>query len=228
MTKKKKDKQKSTSCGAVVWRVVDDRYQILLIKQFQNKDSWGIPKGHINKGESHEECALREVFEETGVAVRLGAKLNPTNAIFRHEIKTVISYLARPTGNEEPSPHGPESEVADAKWFFIDELPQIHMYQQILIASTIKLLLAKKNVRDFPDNPKESKIYEALDEVFIYAHDVDEWIVIKKELLKLLHPTDRKLFSTRDPITKKQCANEFERVLAERWSGMTGRDVILI
>lgn len=34
-------------------------------------DDWSFPKGKLDKGESLEECALREVFEETGFTCEL-------------------------------------------------------------------------------------------------------------------------------------------------------------
>ena len=34
-------------------------------------DDWSFPKGKLDKGESLEECALREVFEETGLTCEL-------------------------------------------------------------------------------------------------------------------------------------------------------------
>jgi len=35
-------------------------------------DDWTLPKGKLNPGETHEEAALREVKEETGLVCRLG------------------------------------------------------------------------------------------------------------------------------------------------------------
>lgn len=69
-------------------------------------------------------------------------------------------------------------------------------------------------------------VLEALAFVHSYAGHVDDWITIKKELLRALTPETRTLFSTRDPITKKQRTNDFERHVAEHWSEMTGRPVI--
>jgi len=69
-------------------------------------------------------------------------------------------------------------------------------------------------------------VMSALREIYSYANHVDDWIVIKKELLRTLHPTDRKLFSTRDPITKRQRTNDFERNLAKIWEDMTHRPVV--
>lgn len=44
--------------------VFNNKKEILFI--YRN-EKWDLPKGHIDKGESHEACAKREVEEETGV-----------------------------------------------------------------------------------------------------------------------------------------------------------------
>ncbi len=140
MSKKNKERRQTMSCGAVVWRVNEGEMQLLLIKQFSHKDSWGIPKGHMDAGETLEECALREVREETGVTVQLGERLPDCNTYFKNVDKTVVSYLATPVGSHKPVHDDPDSEVADAQWIPVDQLPKIHNYQQPLIAKAIELL----------------------------------------------------------------------------------------
>lgn len=56
------------SCGAVVYRIINGMRRYLLIK---NKRSahWGFPKGHIERGETAEDTARREVLEETGIHI---------------------------------------------------------------------------------------------------------------------------------------------------------------
>jgi len=49
-----------------------------------------------------------------------------------------------------------------------------------------------------------------------------DWLDIKKELLKHLSADDRKVFSTRDPKTKKHVLNKFEKEIIESWWGLTG------
>ena len=58
------------SCGAVVFRRINDEYRFLLIKN-RRSNHWGFPKGHMERGETREETAIREVLEETGVHIRI-------------------------------------------------------------------------------------------------------------------------------------------------------------
>lgn len=44
--------------------VFNDRRELLMIYRYEK---WDLPKGHFEKGETLEQCALREVSEETGL-----------------------------------------------------------------------------------------------------------------------------------------------------------------
>lgn len=134
MAKKNKERRKTTSCGALAWRDGPGGPEVLLIKQFAHKDSWGIPKGHLDAGESLEACALREVMEETGVAVVLEERLADVGVVSGSEDKTVVLFVARPVDDRaEPDHNDPDSEVADARWFPIGNLPKLLAYQQPII-----------------------------------------------------------------------------------------------
>lgn len=135
-----KERKKTLSCGGLPWRLRNGQVEVLLIKQFTHKDSWGLPKGHINEGETPEQCAVREIREEAGVEVRLGLRLPDVGTAFRDEDKTVMSWLAIPTGNHEPRHDDPDSEVADARWFSAEALPTIHVYQRELVTGAVSHL----------------------------------------------------------------------------------------
>jgi len=128
------------SCGGLPWRQRDGRIEVLLIKQFAHKDSWGIPKGHMHPGETQEECAIREVREEAGVQVVLGMKLPDVGCLTQNEDKTVVSWLCTVVGSDDPRHDDPDSEVADARWFDVGELPTIHVYQRPLVATGVEAL----------------------------------------------------------------------------------------
>src|SRR5687768_9810328 len=54
-----------TSSGGVVFRRATDVAQFLLIRDPYG--NWGLPKGHLEGGETPRETAVREVAEETGL-----------------------------------------------------------------------------------------------------------------------------------------------------------------
>jgi 8-oxo-dGTP pyrophosphatase MutT (NUDIX family) len=61
---------KTRSCGVILFKEKPHR-KFLLMKHPHRFD---LPKGHVDPGETDEECALREMWEETGIprdAVRL-------------------------------------------------------------------------------------------------------------------------------------------------------------
>lgn len=52
------------SCGVLVLREVPQREFLLL----RHPKRWDLPKGHLDQGETDLECALRELWEETGIS----------------------------------------------------------------------------------------------------------------------------------------------------------------
>jgi 8-oxo-dGTP pyrophosphatase MutT (NUDIX family) len=57
--------------GAIVVRLDGKEPRVLLVTAKRSPRSWIFPKGHIEKGESPEEAALRETREEAGVVGKL-------------------------------------------------------------------------------------------------------------------------------------------------------------
>lgn len=58
-----------SSCGAIVYRIINGETRFLLIKNKRSLN-WGFPKGHIERGENEKETAYREVLEEAGIRIR--------------------------------------------------------------------------------------------------------------------------------------------------------------
>jgi len=84
-----------SSCGAVVYRMINGVPRFLLIKN-KRSSNWGFPKGHIEEGESPHETAAREVFEETGVRIDIveGFSSKSEYIIGRKVQKEVRIFLA--------------------------------------------------------------------------------------------------------------------------------------
>lgn len=60
------------SCGAVVFTRIDGEPHYVLVRaKDQPEGCHGFPKGHMESGETEEQTALREIYEEVGLRVRL-------------------------------------------------------------------------------------------------------------------------------------------------------------
>ncbi len=89
------------SCGAVVFRRKSGNTEFLLVKN-KKGNNWGFPKGHIEKGETEKDTAVREVLEETGVQItpldgfRAISEYHPKGKI----VKQVVFFIAEMNGEE--------------------------------------------------------------------------------------------------------------------------------
>ena len=83
--------------------------------------AWGLAKGGIEEGESHEQAAVREVKEETGYDAEIEASLGDTRYFYVWEDtrirKTVHFFLMRCTGGD---PDDRDDEMEDVRWFPLD------------------------------------------------------------------------------------------------------------
>ena len=101
------------AAGGVVWRRAGDTIAIAIAHR-PRYDDWSLPKGKLDKGESWEEGALREVWEETGMRCRLGEELEPTNYQDRKGRDKVVRYwLMEPVDDTD---FVPNDEVDAIRW----------------------------------------------------------------------------------------------------------------
>jgi 8-oxo-dGTP diphosphatase len=80
------------AAGGVVTRATPDGDLEVLLVHRPRYDDWTLPKGKLERGESHEDAALREVEEETGVRGALGAELPSQQYVDRHGRDKIVRY----------------------------------------------------------------------------------------------------------------------------------------
>lgn len=102
------------SCGTLVFK--DNK--ILMIKH--NVGHWSFPKGHVEKGETEFETAIRETKEETNIDVeiicdkRFIIEYSPKRGV----LKKVVFFIAKPLSDDLK--RQPE-EIKDLGYFTYDE-----------------------------------------------------------------------------------------------------------
>ena len=82
------------SCGAVIYTHVNGELRFVVVDM--SNTNRGLPKGHMEKGESEQQTALREIKEETGLTVTLNERFrtyeeHPLDALSK--LKQVIYFL---------------------------------------------------------------------------------------------------------------------------------------
>ena len=76
-------------------------------------DDWTLPKGKLDRDETSEEAALREVWEETGLHVRLERELPSTSYHVRGRPKRVRYWLMSVSADDGFTPN---DETDDLRW----------------------------------------------------------------------------------------------------------------
>ena len=96
---------------------------LVLLVHRARYDDWSLPKGKLEPGESWEDAALREVWEETGVRCTLGAFLGSSHYEVNGAPKEV-RWWAMTTSDQA----GPSNEVDAVRWATVEEARALLSY----------------------------------------------------------------------------------------------------
>lgn len=104
------------AAGTLPWRHGPDGVEVLLVHRAKY-DDWSWPKGKVDPGETFEETAVRETFEEAGYQVRLGVSLPDSSYPLRHGATKYVRYwAAKVVGGDGAL----ENEIDRSEWLTID------------------------------------------------------------------------------------------------------------
>ncbi|MGF9979198.1 NUDIX hydrolase [Viridibacillus arvi] len=110
---------------------INENKEVLMVKG-SNSESWAIPSGGIEQGETPEECCIREVKEETGYDIVIEDSLFiKETEIKGYKVKTYY-FKVKKTGESEGI-NDPDNIIVDAGWKSLRDIQNIqHAYPEDL------------------------------------------------------------------------------------------------
>jgi mutator protein MutT len=119
------------SAGGLVF---NDRNEVAIIARYSRSGhlEWCLPKGHIEKGETPEETAVREIHEETGILGEIVSSIATIDYWFTGDEqrvhKLVHHYVLRRVSGELSIEGDPDHEAEAAIWVRFDDLQNTLSY----------------------------------------------------------------------------------------------------
>ena len=124
--------------------VQNEKKEILLIFR---RGVWDLPKGKLDKSEKLEDCAVREVEEETGLQkVKLLSPLTITYHTYHEGARFVLKeshwYSMKVSGEQKLVPQT-EEDIHEIKWVNADKLPDYMENSFPSVADVLQLVVSK-------------------------------------------------------------------------------------
>lgn len=134
----------AVTADCVVFGFDGTEIKVLLIERGSEpyKGSWALPGGFMNIDETAEQCARRELKEETGLNIEQLEQLYTFTDVNRDPRERVISIafwavtrIAEVRGSDD---------AAQAQWFALDELPPLAFDHERILRMGIIAMKQKK------------------------------------------------------------------------------------
>ncbi|KAJ5893461.1 hypothetical protein N7495_005152 [Penicillium taxi] len=139
--------------------------EVVLVKGWKKNANWSFPRGKINKGEKDLDCAIREVYEETGFDVREANLFQDDDLVKYIEItmreQHMRLYVFRGVPRDTHFAPRTRKEISKIEWYKLSELPTL-----------------KKNKHEGLAVANANKFYM----VAPFLHPLKKWIAQQKKL----------------------------------------------
>ncbi len=151
--------------GVVVNVAVIHENKILLTKR-EDFETWILPSGGVEDGESIAQAAIRETKEETGLDVELTRMVGIYSRLGTMSPIHAVLFVAKPIGGEIKCQEG---ETIQVEWFAVDEIPsplsvgQGKKIEDALAGISGRVVLHEINLPAFPENLTRKELIELRD-----------------------------------------------------------------
>lgn len=129
--------------GAVVYAKRDDEFYLALVHDIFGY--WTLSKGHIEEGEDAIAGTVRELKEEIGLDITIKEKLGENEYVASHpekgKLRKHVHYFLAESPYQELVLES-SGGLDDARWFSLDEVVDLNMYDDILplITKSIEII----------------------------------------------------------------------------------------
>ena len=111
----------------------EEMNQIVLVKGWKKGANWSFPRGKINKDEDDLDCAVREVYEETGLDVREAGLVRDEKDMKYIEVtmreQHMRLYVFRGVSMDTPFQPRTRKEISKIEWYKLTDLPTLKKHK---------------------------------------------------------------------------------------------------
>lgn len=136
----------AVTADCVVFGCDGQDIKVLLIERGNEpyKGCWAFPGGFLNMDETAEQCALRELKEETGLELHSASQIGAFSDVHRDprdRVITIAFYALTNISQVKGS-----DDAAKAQWFALNDLPPLAFdHELIMREALLKLQIEKKS-----------------------------------------------------------------------------------
>ena len=107
------------AAGGVVWRSGSSDIEVALVHRSRQQD-WSLPKGKADPGESLRECAVREVWEETGLSCESGDEVVTMSYRDGRGVRKDVTYYSMAVGPYDTFGRPDPREIDAVIWMSVE------------------------------------------------------------------------------------------------------------
>jgi 8-oxo-dGTP pyrophosphatase MutT (NUDIX family) len=107
----------------VICSTSDNKY---LLVRGKTGGKWSFPKGHMQESEHALDCALRELYEETGIEMKRDIITYSTIKLSRNRDGNNAEYFRCSVPEEIPLKIIDTKEISEGGWFTLEEIQKLN------------------------------------------------------------------------------------------------------
>lgn len=168
----------AVTADCVIFGYDDNNIKVLLVQRGKEPfiGKWAFPGGFMNIDETAEQCALRELEEETGlkdIKIEQFYTFTDVNRDPRERVITIAFYgivkLSEVKGNDDAD---------DAQWFLLNNIPSLAFDHNIMLEKAIKSVELNSDYKKIKYNMETRYTPDFItelknDEIFVFGSNLE-------------------------------------------------------